>query len=138
MSENVPFVLDYQSIAQVQIGDAQLQQLRNCTPANFQQHLLALNISIWCHTNNANQVDANQQWKIYLPDALLANATCWYHLALSHIGTNCLTDTMSETFYNPNLCPRAEAIIKPCEHCQKYKNVQCGHGETAPRTTPVE
>jgi hypothetical protein len=33
--ENVPFILDYQSIAQVQIGDAQLQQLRNRTPAKF-------------------------------------------------------------------------------------------------------
>jgi transposase InsO family protein len=42
-------------------------------------------------------------------------------------------DTMSETFYNPDLCPRIEATIKPCEHCQKYKNVQHGHGETAPR-----
>jgi transposase InsO family protein len=40
---------------------------------------------------------------------------------------------MSVTFYNPKLCQSIEAIIKPCEHCQKYKNVQCGHGETAPR-----
>jgi hypothetical protein len=24
-------------------------------------------------------------------------------------------------------------VLKPCEHCQKYKNVQCGHGENAPR-----
>jgi hypothetical protein len=40
---------------------------------------------------------------------------------------------MSETFYNPKLRPSVEAIIKPCEHCQKYKNVQFGHGETAPR-----
>jgi hypothetical protein len=119
LSENAPFVLDYQSIVQAQIG--------NRTPANFQQRLLVPNISIWCHTNNANQVDASQQWKIYLPNALLANAICWYHLALS---PNCLTDTMSETFYNPNLRPRVEVIIKPCEHCQKYKNVQHGHGAT--------
>jgi hypothetical protein len=56
-------------IAQVQIGDAQLQQLRNRTPANFQQQLLAPNISIWCYT-----VDPNQHWKIYLPDALLERA----------------------------------------------------------------
>jgi hypothetical protein len=35
--ENVPFVLDYQSIAQVQTGDAHLQQLCNSTPAKFQQ-----------------------------------------------------------------------------------------------------
>jgi hypothetical protein len=42
-------------------------------------------------------------------------------------------DTMSETFYSPKLCPSIEAIIMPCEHCQKYKNVQHGHGETTPR-----
>jgi transposase InsO family protein len=40
---------------------------------------------------------------------------------------------MSETSYNPNLRSRVEALIKPCEHCQKFKNVKCGHGETAPR-----
>jgi Integrase zinc binding domain len=126
--ENVPFVLDYQLIAQAQIGDAQLQQLHNSTPAKFQQQLLAPNISIWCHT-----VDHNQQGKIYLPDALLEQAIRWYHLALSHIGTHRLTDTMSETFYNPKLCLNVEAVLKPCEHRQKYKNVQRGHGKTAPR-----
>jgi hypothetical protein len=46
LSENVPFILDYQSITQVQTGVAHLQQLHNCTPANFQQQLLALNTSI--------------------------------------------------------------------------------------------
>jgi hypothetical protein len=40
---------------------------------------------------------------------------------------------MSATFYNPKLCQGIEAIKKPCEHCQKYKNFQHGHGETAPR-----
>jgi hypothetical protein len=40
---------------------------------------------------------------------------------------------MSATFYNPKLCSSVEAVIKPCPHCQKYKNVLCGHGETAPR-----
>jgi hypothetical protein len=38
--ENVPFVLDYQSITQVQTGDAHLQQLRNCTPDKFQEQFL--------------------------------------------------------------------------------------------------
>jgi hypothetical protein len=64
--EIVPFVLDYQLIAQVQTVDAQLQQLRNSTPAKFQQQLLAPYTSIWCYT-----VDPNQRWKICLPDALI-------------------------------------------------------------------
>jgi hypothetical protein len=41
LSENVPFVLDYQLIAQVQTGGAHLQQLHNRTPAKFQHQLLA-------------------------------------------------------------------------------------------------
>jgi Integrase zinc binding domain len=94
----------------------------------FQQQLLAPNTSIWCYT-----VDPNQRWKIYLPDALLERAIRWYHLALSHIGTRRLTDTMSQTFYNPQLRQNVEAVLKPCDHCQKYKNVQRGHGETTPR-----
>jgi hypothetical protein len=40
---------------------------------------------------------------------------------------------MSETFYNPQLRLNVEAVLKPCEHCQKYKKVQRGHGETAYR-----
>jgi transposase InsO family protein len=42
-------------------------------------------------------------------------------------------DMMSETFYDPQLHRNVEAVLKPCEHCQKYKNVQRGHSETAPR-----
>jgi hypothetical protein len=48
LSENVPFVLNYQSIAQAQIGDAQLQQLRTRTPAMFQQQLLAPQTFLYC------------------------------------------------------------------------------------------
>jgi hypothetical protein len=39
---------------------------------------------------------------------------------------------MSATFYYPKLCSSVEAVIKPCQHCQKYKNVLQGHGKTAP------
>jgi hypothetical protein len=46
-TENVPFVLDYQSIAQAQSGDTQLQQLHNCTPAKFQQRLFMV-LYNWC------------------------------------------------------------------------------------------
>ena len=36
-------------------------------------------------------------------------------------------------FYHPKLRNTVEAVLKPCIHCQKYKNVLRGHGETAPR-----
>jgi RNase H-like domain found in reverse transcriptase len=56
LSENAPFILDYQLIAQAQMtGDTHLQQLHNDTPAKFQQQLLAPNTSIWCYTVDPNQ-----------------------------------------------------------------------------------
>jgi hypothetical protein len=39
---------------------------------------------------------------------------------------------MSLTFYNPQLHKIVEAVVAPCAHCQHYKNVQRGHGATAP------
>jgi transposase InsO family protein len=61
----------------------------------------------------------------------------WYHHALSHVGQNRLTDTMSMTFYSPLLCKTIEAVVLPCAHCQCYKNVQQGHGTTAPREADI-
>jgi hypothetical protein len=48
-SENIPFVLSYETIAQVQPGNAQLQQLREKKPDKFVQQLLAPNTTLWCY-----------------------------------------------------------------------------------------
>jgi Integrase zinc binding domain len=61
----------------------------------------------------------------------------WYHHALSHVSQNRLLDTMSMTFYNPVLRKAVEAVVLPCAHCQRYKNVQKGHGATAPREADI-
>jgi transposase InsO family protein len=37
------------------------------------------------------------------------------------------------TFYHPKLRDTVEAVLKPCDECQRIKNVQRGHGHTAPR-----
>jgi hypothetical protein len=128
LSENIPFILTYANIAQAQPGDAQLQTLRAKRPNQYIQKLLAPNLSLWCY-----QQAHNQPWRIYLPHALLESAVKWYHHALSHVGQKRLKDTMSLTFYNPNLHNIVEAVVAPCAHCQRYKNVQRGHGATAPR-----
>jgi Integrase zinc binding domain len=126
MSENIPFILTYANIAQAQPGDAQLQLLRAQKPNQYTQKVLAPNLSLWCY-----QKAQDQPWHIYLPqDMLEAN---WYHHALSHVGQVRLTDTMSMTFYNPQLHKAVEAVVVPCAHCQRYKNVQQGHGATAPQ-----
>jgi Integrase zinc binding domain len=130
--ENIPFVLSYETIAQVQPGDAQLQQLHEKKPNKFVQRLLAPNTTFWCY-----QATQDKPWHIYLPEALLTRAMQWYHHALSHVGQNQLTDTMSMTSYSPLLRKTVEAVVLPCAHCQHYKNVQRGHGATAPREADI-
>jgi Integrase core domain len=39
--------------------------------------------------------------------------------------------------YNPQLHKVVEAVVAPCAHCQRYKNVQRGHGATAPREADI-
>jgi hypothetical protein len=125
-TENIPYVLDYQTIAQVQAGDAQLQLLQQRQPNKFQLQLLAPNTSVLVYL-----AELNKPWKICLPDALLPHAICWYHYALSHIGQR-IYDTMSMMYYHHALQKFVEAAIKPFAICQQYKNVQRGHGQTAP------
>ena len=126
--EHAPFALDYPTIAHAQAGDAQLAQQQQATPLRFQQRQMAVNVSIWYY-----RPAGDKPWKIYLPDAILARSIKWYHLALSHIGSKRLDETMSMVFYHPQLRQRIESVIRPCRHCQKYKNVLRGHGQTAPR-----
>jgi hypothetical protein len=128
MTENIPNVLDYRTIAQAQVGDARLLLLRNQHPNKCQQHLLAPGTQVWCYT-----AEPNKPWKIYLPDALLVRAIQWYHHALSHIGQSRLADTMSLVYYNSKLHSTVEAEIVKCPYCQEFKNVQKGHGQLAPR-----
>jgi transposase InsO family protein len=132
LSENIPFILTYANIAQAQPGDAQLQLLRAQKPNRYTQQLLAPNLSLWCYRKAHDQ-----PWRIYLPQDMLESAAMWYHHALSHVGRVRLTDTMSMTFYNPQLHKVVEAVVAPCAHCQRYKNVQRGHGATAPREADI-
>jgi RNase H-like domain found in reverse transcriptase/Integrase zinc binding domain len=132
LSENIPFILTYANIAQAQPGDAQLQTLQAQKPNQYIQKLLVPNLSLWCF-----QKAYNRPWRIYLPHVLLESVVKWYHHVLSHVGQTRLTDTMSLTFYNPKLYKVVEAVVAPCAHCQHYKNVQRGHGATAPREADI-
>jgi Integrase zinc binding domain len=74
---------------------------------------------------------------VAIKQPMLTHAVQWYHHALSHVGQNRLTDTMSMAFYSPLLRKTVKAVVLPCAHCQHCKNVQRGHGTTAPRETDI-
>jgi len=91
----IPFVLDLQTIAQAQERDANLMQLKARHPLQYVDQLLAPDVHVCCY-----EKQPQDPLRIYLPDELLVTAVRWYHLALSHIGSNRLYDTMSMHFFN--------------------------------------
>jgi Integrase zinc binding domain len=75
----------------------------------------------------------NEPWKIFLPTTLLGHAVHWYQLALGHIGTNRLYDTMKQHLYHPDLRNRVDDFVSRCKDCQMQKSSTRGHGLRAPR-----
>lgn len=64
---------------------------------------------------------------------LLHQAVQWYHLSLSHLGQNCLFETMQKHLHHPDLRIHTSEVVTHCNACQRHKNVLQGHGHTAPR-----
>jgi hypothetical protein len=124
----IPFVLDYETIADAQTWDAELQQLAQQEPMKCIRQILAPNVHIWCYIN-----EPNAPWKIFIPNELFELAIRWYHLALGHIGSSHLWDTMLMHVYNRHLQNKIENIVSRCDTCQRFKLVGRGHGEVASR-----
>ena len=124
----IPFQLDFGTIAEAQGRDADLAASKAEHPLQYVDQLLATDTNICCYT-----AQPDDPLRIYLPDELLENSIRWYHLALSHVGSNRLFDTMSMHFYNKKLRSTIEKIVSTCDACQRYKTVGRGHGELAPR-----
>ncbi|KAG7361664.1 reverse transcriptase RNA-dependent DNA polymerase [Nitzschia inconspicua] len=126
--QDVPFLMDYQTIAEAQARDAALTAEARSQPLKIQKKLLAPNTEVFCHA----QVIGGP-WKIYLPSSLLQDTVRWYHLALGHCGISRLADTLRMHFYHPQLQQTCEIEVRKCDPCQRLKNVGRGHGETASR-----
>jgi transposase InsO family protein len=105
-----------------------LQQKAQTHPQQYVQQLLAPNTTVTCFIP-----EPNAPWKIYLPAELITDATRWYHLALGHIGSRRLLDTMRMHFHAPGLQQHVETITGQCDACQRYKNVGRPYGELAAR-----
>jgi hypothetical protein len=116
--QDVPFQMDYHTIAQAQMQDAALLQQSQSQPLKVIQKLLAPNTSVYCYVPSPGA-----PWKIYLPTGLLNNIVRWYHLALGHVGISRLADTLRMHFFHPRLQQVCEAEVKKCDPCQRLKNI---------------
>ncbi|KAG7346017.1 reverse transcriptase RNA-dependent DNA polymerase [Nitzschia inconspicua] len=126
--QDVPFQLDYKTIAEAQSRDAALQAEAQSQPMRIQKKLLAPGTEVFCHAQTIGG-----PWKIYLPTSLLRDTVRWYHLALGHCGISRLADTLRMHFHHPRLQQTCENEVSTCDPCQRLKNVGRGHGETASR-----
>jgi RNase H-like domain found in reverse transcriptase len=80
--------------------------------------------------------DHNKRFDIYCDAIDLQLGAAILHHVLSLVGQARLIDTMSLTFYSLQLYKVVEAVVVPCAHCQRYKNVQRGHG-AAPQEADI-
>jgi transposase InsO family protein len=128
VSSGVPFVLDYKTIREAQVGDARLQTLRQKQPDSFVNQQLPHDLQLVCYIPAPNE-----PWKIFLPNTLLGQAVQWYHLALGHIGTNRLYGMMKQYPYHPDLRNQVDDFVSRCKDFQIQKSSTRGHRLLAPR-----
>jgi transposase InsO family protein len=130
--QNVPFSMDFVTIAAAQNQDIDLAQQAQASPHKFQRRLLATDTEVMHY-----QATPNGTWKIYLPVSLLPNVVRWYHLALGHCGISRLLDTLRMHFHHPQLSHVCSEEVSKCDPCQRLKNCGRGHGGTAGREAPL-
>lgn len=133
LAEDVPFEMDYRTIAASQARDADLLDRLQNKPNRYVRKQLAHDVNLICHIPDANQ----DQWKICIPDELVDNAIQWYHLALGHVGQKRLQQTMSKHFFHRELRRRIEKQVEQCEVCQRHKNPGRGYGELGARQAEI-
>ena len=86
------------------------------------------NVDLICYVKQAND-----PWKICIPDASLNKLVLWYHTILNYTGITRLYETMALHVYHRDLRMRIETTIGSCAACQRYKLVGKGYGELPPR-----
>jgi transposase InsO family protein len=101
--------MDYANIAALQTQDAALVQQPQTNPHKVALHLLAPKVHFYRY-----QPQPGGQWKIYPLTGMLRDTVPWYHVALGHVETARLVDTLRMNF-----------IIQDCKTLvnQEWKNV---------------
>jgi hypothetical protein len=86
--QDIPFQMDFQTIAQAQSQDAALLEQSQSEPYKVQRRNYD-GTQVYCYISSPGGPS-----RIYLPINLLQDTVQWYHLALGHCGTSRLADTL--------------------------------------------
>jgi len=74
----------------------------------------------------------NNQHKIMLPLERQCSTIMWYHFIMGHIGSACLTATLSVIFYFQHLKATVEHYITTCDSFQHNKQPGLSYGHIPP------
>ena len=78
--------------------------------------------------------DDPDDWRIYLPDAILLDTVRYYHELTAHSqGIDRLFHTMSRHYYHPHLRRVVTDYVRGCDVCQRTKPGTLSFGLLAPR-----
>lgn len=104
----------YNTIHEYQNQDQSLNERSNNDPGRFPRKQFD-DIELICYLPEQNQPD---DWKIAVPEGMLAKLITWYHRTLSHVGMSRLKRTINQHFYNAKMGSTVEKILKTCDPCQ--------------------
>ena len=77
--------------------------------------------------------EANNNWRIVVPEALIRDTLVWYHGTMGHAGRDRMIQGLSNHLWFPSMHRRVEEFIHACDICQRYKNTGVGYGHPPPR-----
>ena len=75
----------------------------------------------------------HQNWKICVPDAMLAPLLDWYHEVLLHLGVTRQVQSLQAHYFHPHLAAAVKQWIDRCRECQLNKNPTVQFGQLPPR-----
>ena len=121
--EECPLSYDY--IREQQQADATLLARQIKYPAQFIKKSLDEEVQdIICYVRPDN--DPETQWRIALPEQILAKTVAWFHQIMVHPGSKRLRETLQQRYHHPQLRHIIDNF--KCEHCQRHKLYGKGYG----------
>jgi hypothetical protein len=109
LNENL---LNYAHIHELQQQDKQLLALQVKYPDNYGNLQLDDNIDdIICYKKDPTQFN----WKIALPESLVADTVKRLHQVMGHPGENGLRETLNQCYHHPKLCYHIDKL--KCKDC---------------------
>jgi hypothetical protein len=104
--------LNFAHICELQQQDEQLLALQVKYPANYVNIQLDDNVDdIICQKKNPTQLN----WKILLPESMVAATVKWFHQVLGHPGKKRLCEMLNQHYYHPRLHCHIDKL--KCKDC---------------------